>query len=51
MLAIYLIGTAFSLGTGTNQAENHPSLTWQNCRLGGSCTQTSGSVVLDSNWR
>jgi cellulose 1,4-beta-cellobiosidase len=51
MLAIYLIGAAFSLGTGTNQAENHPSLTWQNCRSGGSCTQTSGSVVLDSNWR
>ncbi|KAB8076155.1 putative 1,4-beta-D-glucan cellobiohydrolase A [Aspergillus leporis] len=36
---------------GTLKAETHPSLTWQKCAAGGSCTQQSGSVVLDSNWR
>jgi cellulose 1,4-beta-cellobiosidase len=36
---------------GTYQAEVHPSLTWQTCTAVGSCTTTTGSVVLDSNWR
>ncbi|KAG6875706.1 hypothetical protein C0993_007882 [Termitomyces sp. T159_Od127] len=36
---------------GTNTAETHPSLSWQTCTSGGSCTTTSASVVLDSNWR
>ncbi|KAF7327562.1 Glucanase [Mycena kentingensis (nom. inval.)] len=38
---------------GTNQAENHPALTWQRCTgTGGtSCTNQQGSVVIDSNWR
>lgn len=37
---------------GTLQAENHPKLTWQKCTRGGSCaTQSTGEVVLDSNWR
>ncbi|KAH7914645.1 cellulase [Hygrophoropsis aurantiaca] len=35
---------------GTSTAEVHPSLTWQKCTASG-CTTTTGSVVLDSNWR
>ncbi|PNH58059.1 hypothetical protein VD0002_g9465 [Verticillium dahliae] len=37
----------------TSQAETHPPLTWQKCTGtgGSSCTNVSGSVVLDSNWR
>lgn len=36
---------------GTQKAENHPALTWQKCTAAGSCTQQSGSVVIDANWR
>jgi cellulose 1,4-beta-cellobiosidase len=36
---------------GTNTAEKHPPLTWQKCTKSGGCTNVSGSVVLDSNWR
>ncbi|KAE8358685.1 putative 1,4-beta-D-glucan cellobiohydrolase A [Aspergillus caelatus] len=36
---------------GTLTAETHPSLTWQKCAAGGTCTEQKGSVVLDSNWR
>ncbi|KAK4222239.1 glycoside hydrolase family 7 protein [Podospora fimiseda] len=31
--------------------ERHPSLTWQRCSAGGTCTNVAGSVTLDSNWR
>lgn len=36
---------------GTQQAEVHPSLTWQTCTEGGSCTSNNGKVVIDANWR
>jgi hypothetical protein len=36
---------------GTQKPETHPSLTWQKCTAAGSCTQQSGSVVIDANWR
>ncbi|KAJ5097863.1 hypothetical protein N7532_004864 [Penicillium argentinense] len=36
---------------GTYQTETHPSLTWSKCTSGGSCTSTTGSVVIDANWR
>jgi cellulose 1,4-beta-cellobiosidase len=36
---------------GTNTAETHPSMSWQKCSSGGSCTTQTGKVVLDSNWR
>ncbi|GLB38001.1 putative glycoside hydrolase family 7 [Lyophyllum shimeji] len=37
---------------GTQQAETHPKLSWQKCTKSGGCvTQSSGAVVLDSNWR
>ncbi|KAK2016767.1 family 7 glycosyl hydrolase [Colletotrichum eremochloae] len=35
----------------TLTTETHPSLQWQKCAAGGSCTNVAGSVVLDSNWR
>nr|AAW68437.2 cellobiohydrolase [Aspergillus terreus] len=36
---------------GTSKAEVHPSLTWQTCTSGGSCTTVNGKVVIDANWR
>ena len=36
---------------GTNQAETHPSMTWQKCTGKQSCTTVNGKVVLDANWR
>nr|ATQ35967.1 cellobiohydrolase [Talaromyces piceae] len=36
---------------GNQTAETHPSLTWQKCSSGGSCSDVSGSVVIDANWR
>ncbi|KAJ5715885.1 uncharacterized protein N7483_013066 [Penicillium malachiteum] len=36
---------------GTLTTETHPSLTWETCTSEGSCTVTTGSVVIDSNWR
>lgn len=46
-----LISQANGQQSGTLQAETHPSMTWQNCAAGGSCTTTNGKVVLDANWR
>ncbi|KJA25341.1 carbohydrate-binding module family 1 protein [Hypholoma sublateritium FD-334 SS-4] len=37
---------------GTLTAETHPALPWELCTTAGGCvTQSSGKVVLDSNWR
>ncbi|KAL2797073.1 glycoside hydrolase [Aspergillus keveii] len=35
---------------GTQQAEVHPSLTWQECTDSG-CSTVDGEIVIDSNWR
>jgi cellulose 1,4-beta-cellobiosidase len=35
---------------GTQKTETHPALTWQECTSSG-CTDKSGSVVVDANWR
>ncbi|KAF4612635.1 hypothetical protein D9613_011799 [Agrocybe pediades] len=46
--------TAFSVKAqlvGTYQTETHPSISWQKCTKGGGCSNVSGSVVLDGNWR
>nr|BAF57342.1 putative glycosyl hydrolase family7 [uncultured symbiotic protist of Hodotermopsis sjoestedti] len=51
MLVIALILRGLSVGTGTQQSETHPSLSWQQTSKGGSGQSVSGSVVLDSNWR
>ncbi|EUC34615.1 glycoside hydrolase family 7 protein [Bipolaris victoriae FI3] len=51
--SLSLYGAARAQQVGTSTAENHPKLTWQTCTgTGGTnCSNKSGSVVLDSNWR
>jgi hypothetical protein len=51
LFVLFLLWLTYSLGTKTKQAENHPSLSCQNCRLEWSCIQTSCSVLLGSDWR
>ncbi|KXN91715.1 Exoglucanase [Leucoagaricus sp. SymC.cos] len=53
MLATFsLAAVALGQNIGTNQAENHPSLSWQTCTGSGSCTTNrGGAIVLDANWR
>lgn len=34
----------------TSTTETHPALTWSKCTSSG-CTEVSGSVVVDANWR
>lgn len=45
-----LMAAARAQQAGTLKTETHPSLSWQKCTSGG-CTDQSGSVVIDSNWR
>ncbi|KAG6897945.1 Exoglucanase [Termitomyces sp. T32_za158] len=51
LISLAFLAVVHAQQAGTNTAETHPSLSWQKCTSGGSCTTTSGSVVLDSNWR
>ncbi|KAG6899387.1 hypothetical protein C0993_010660 [Termitomyces sp. T159_Od127] len=51
LTALSLLAIAGAQQIGTNTAETHPSLSWQKCTSGGSCTTTSAAVVLDANWR
>ncbi|KAJ1708564.1 glycoside hydrolase [Aspergillus flavus] len=46
-----VLSTAQGQQVGTYQTETHPSMTWQTCGNGGSCSTNQGSVVLDANWR
>ncbi|KAF5860987.1 hypothetical protein ETB97_000815 [Aspergillus alliaceus] len=46
-----ILATAQGQQVGTYQTENHPSMTWQTCSSGGSCSTKQGSIVLDANWR
>jgi cellulose 1,4-beta-cellobiosidase len=51
-LTLSLLASIRAQQVGTNTAETHPSLPWQKCTSSGGCvTQSSGKVVLDSNWR
>ncbi|THV04731.1 cellobiohydrolase I-II [Dendrothele bispora CBS 962.96] len=50
LVAFTLLAVAYGQQVGTNTAETHPPLTWQQCTSSG-CTDQSASVVLDSNWR
>ena len=36
---------------GTQQAENHPTLTSQQCTTSGGCKNLATKVTLDANWR
>ncbi|KAJ2902253.1 Exoglucanase 1 [Zalerion maritima] len=46
-----LVAAARAQQACSQTTETHPSMTWQRCSDGGSCTSVSGSVVLDANWR
>lgn len=46
-----LVAAAKAQQVCTLQTETHPSLTWQTCAAGGTCTSKTGSVVIDANWR
>ena len=49
--ATVLFRLAHGQAAGSEQAETHPSLTWQECSGAGSCTDVAGEIVLDANWR
>ena len=53
LTSLSLFGAVRAQQVGTSTTETHPKLTWQTCTgTGGkSCSNKSGSVVLDSNWR
>lgn len=46
-----LLSVVYGQQAGTNTAEVHPTISWQQCTASGSCSTVAGSVVLDSNWR
>ncbi|KAF5354177.1 hypothetical protein D9756_007080 [Leucocoprinus leucothites] len=50
LFSLSLLAVVYGQQVGTQQAESHPSLSWQKCTSNG-CTNVAGSVVLDSNWR
>jgi cellulose 1,4-beta-cellobiosidase len=45
-----LMAGATAQQVGTQKAETHPPLTWQECTSSG-CTDKNGAVVVDANWR
>jgi cellulose 1,4-beta-cellobiosidase len=51
VLFLSILATVRAQLAGTNQAENHPAMNWQQCSKGGSCQTKAGKVVLDANWR
>jgi cellulose 1,4-beta-cellobiosidase len=51
LLSFSLLAVGYAQQVGTNTAEKHPTLSWQKCSAGGSCTTQSGSITLDANWR
>ncbi|THV01978.1 cellobiohydrolaseI [Dendrothele bispora CBS 962.96] len=50
LVAFTLLAVAYGQQVGTNTAETHPPITFQQCTTSG-CTSQSASVVLDGNWR
>lgn len=51
LVAFALLASVRGQLAGTQQTETHPSMSWQQCSAGGSCTTKNGKIVLDSNWR
>lgn len=49
--SFFLFAATHAQQAGTQTAETHPSMTWQQCSSGGSCTTKNGKVVIDANWR
>jgi hypothetical protein len=50
LLLSALVAVAQAQQAGTQKSETKPSLTWQKCTASG-CTDQSGSVGIDANWR
>ncbi|KAF8881888.1 glycoside hydrolase family 7 protein [Infundibulicybe gibba] len=50
-LALSCFALASAQQIGTQTTETHPKLSWQKCTSSGCTAQSSGSIVLDSNWR
>lgn len=50
LLLSALVAAARAQQAGTLTSETKPSLTWQKCTASG-CTDQSGSVGIDANWR
>lgn len=46
-----LVASAKAQQACTLTTETKPSLSWSTCTSAGSCTSTTGSVVIDANWR
>lgn len=46
-----LVAGASAQAVCTLTTETHPPLTWQKCTAPGSCTNVSGSITIDANWR
>ncbi|KAF5325254.1 hypothetical protein D9619_009695 [Psilocybe cf. subviscida] len=52
LVAFSCLAVALGQQVGTLTTETHPALPWQKCTTSGGCaTQSSGKIVLDSNWR
>ncbi|KAF2645710.1 exoglucanase-like protein 1 precursor [Massarina eburnea CBS 473.64] len=53
LASLTLFGAASAQQVGKEQTETHPSMSWSQCtgKGGSSCTQKSGSITLDANWR
>ncbi|KZT38150.1 cellulase CEL7A [Sistotremastrum suecicum HHB10207 ss-3] len=51
LIGLTYLAVAYAQQVGTLTAETHPSLTWETCTAGGTCTTVQGTVVLDANWR
>lgn len=51
LVAFALAAVSYGQQVGTNTAETHPTLTWEQCTGPNECTTVQGSVTLDANWR
>ena len=51
LVAFTFLAVVSGQQAGTNTAENHPTLSSQQCTTSGGCKTLSTKVVLDSNWR
>ncbi|KAI0026062.1 glycoside hydrolase [Xylariomycetidae sp. FL0641] len=43
--------TVSGQAVGTEETETHPKMSWKKCSSGGSCTEQSGEITIDANWR
>jgi cellulose 1,4-beta-cellobiosidase len=53
LAASFAASAVSGFGIGTQQSETHPKMQWKTCtgKGGSSCTNKSGEIVIDSNWR